>query len=96
MSLKIELFPQKATGTGRDGLRRDDYATDDAFLEAAARRQMELDNPAYIKARTKVLRAYQEQLQMEAKARSEEELTTRAKHDAVMGERINAALRGTR
>lgn len=144
MSLKIELFPKKATGTGLDGLRREDYATDDAFLEAAARRQMELDDPAYRKARAKVLRAYQEQLQQDAKARSDaefaaavkacklsqsrqreieaqaaklavadfeggrisatevdgrkrkytEELTMRAKHDAVMGERINAALRG--
>lgn len=146
MSLKIELYPSKATGTGLDGLRREDYATDDAFLEAATRRQMELDDPAYRKAKTKVVRAYQEQLQQEAKTRREtefaeavkvcklsqsrqqeieakaaklavadfeggrisatevdnqkrkytEELTMWAKRDAVMGERINAALRGTR
>ncbi len=146
MGLKIELFPAKETGTGLDGLKREDFKTDEAFLEAATQRQMELDNPAYIKARTKVLRAYQEQIQAEEKARREsefaaavkacklsqscqrereaqaakkdvadfeegrisatevdnqkrkyiEELTTRAKSDAVMGERINAALRGTR
>lgn len=146
MSLKIELFTQKETGTGLDGLKREDFKSDEALLEAATQRQMELDNPAYIKARTKVLRVYQEQLQAEAKARSEaefaaavkacklsqsrqreievqaskkavsdfeegrisatevdnqkrryaEELTTQAKRDVVMGERINAALRGAR
>ncbi|MCI8656238.1 MAG: hypothetical protein HFF72_02210 [Oscillospiraceae bacterium] len=54
MGLKIELFPAKATGTGLDGLKREDFKTDEAFLEAATQRQMELDNPAYIKARTKL------------------------------------------
>ena len=43
MGLKIELFPAKATGTGLDGLKREDFKTDEAFLEAA-----------YIKARTKL------------------------------------------
>ena len=31
MGLKIELFPAKATGTGLDGLKREDFKTDEAY-----------------------------------------------------------------
>ena len=51
-TLQIELFSKKQSGL--DGLRREDFPSEEAFIEAGIERQMRLNNPAYQKARIAV------------------------------------------
>ena len=48
-TLQIELFSKKESGL--DGLRREDFPSEEAFIEAGIARQMRLNDPAYRKAR---------------------------------------------
>jgi hypothetical protein len=73
MGLKIELFPAKETGTGLDGLRREDFSSEEAFIEAGIERQMRLNNPAYQKARIAVMEEREKQLKEEAARRDQAE-----------------------
>lgn len=63
MKLYIETFGPKESGL--DGVKREDFATEAEYLDAATRRQMELDNPEYKKARAKVEQEHRQRLAKE-------------------------------
>ena len=63
-TLQIELFSKKQSGL--DGLRREDFPSEEAFIEAGIERQMRLNNPAYQKARIAVMEEREKQLKEEA------------------------------
>lgn len=63
-TLQIELFSKKESGL--DGLRREDFPSEEAFIEAGIERQMRLNDPAYQKARIAVIEEREKQLKEEA------------------------------
>lgn len=52
--------------SGLIGLRREDFPSEEAFIEAGIERQMRLNNPAYQKARIAVMEEREKQLKEEA------------------------------
>ncbi len=70
-TLQIELFSKKESGL--DGLRREDFPSEEAFVSAAIARQMQLNDPAYRKARIAVLEERNKQLREEENRRAQAE-----------------------
>ncbi len=63
-----------------EGLTRSSFPSEGAYLAEAIRRQMMYDDPAYQKARQKVVRLRQEQLAAEAQARETAEFNKQLKN----------------
>lgn len=66
-TLQIELFSKKESGL--DGLRREDFPSEEAFIKTGIERQMRLNDPAYQKARIAVIEEREKQLKEEAAQR---------------------------
>lgn len=77
-TLQIELFSKKESGL--DGLRREDFPSEEAFIEAGIARQMQLNDPAYRKARIAVMEEREKQLKEEENrlAQAENEAAVKA------------------
>ncbi|MDE6899866.1 MAG: hypothetical protein K2P15_02205 [Oscillospiraceae bacterium] len=78
-TLQIELFSKKQSGL--DGLRREDFPSEEAFIEAGIERQMRLNNPAYQKARIAVMEEREKQLKEEAARQDQAEYEAAVKAD---------------